>query len=319
MGTPSFAATLLARLALREDVDLRGVWCRPDRPAGRGKKLSMPAVKTAALALNLPVFQPERFTRQEDIAALAAFEPDVLVVAAYGLILPRPVLDIPRLAPINVHASLLPHYRGAAPIQRAIMDGCARTGVSIMRMEAGLDTGPVYASRSVEIGEHTAGSLHDELARIGGDLLIKTLVRLAAGTARAVPQNEAEATYASKIGKTEKRIDWNVPLRTVHARIRGLTPRPGASAVLRLPARAPGEAQRETAVTLAPGSPGGTLPYALPPGSLWATDGGLCVACTDSLYALGSLRPADRAFMSAADFMRGFLAPGTTGLCGCAL
>ena len=317
MGTPPFAASVLERLLAWEGGVVRGVWCQPDRPAGRGRKLTPPAVKLLAERYGLPVCQPEHFKDAEHIGALAACKPDVLVTAAYGLILPQAVLDIPRLAPVNVHASLLPGYRGAAPVQRAIMDGCERTGVTIMHMDAGLDTGPVYAMREMAIGDHTGGSLLDALADLGSALLVELLADLARGSARAVPQSSVGVSYAPKLRKADGRIDWNAPARAVHARIRAVTPWPGARAVLHLAPRAAGGAARELPVMLAPGKPGGTRPAGVPAGSLWlGADGVLSLVCQDGLYDLSALRPADRAFMSAADFIHGFLAPGASGVCG---
>ncbi|MDR2694770.1 MAG: methionyl-tRNA formyltransferase [Deltaproteobacteria bacterium] len=317
MGTPPFAARVLERLLAWEGCLVRGVWCQPDRPAGRGHKLTPPAVKLLAQQYGLPVRQPEHFKAAEHRAELAACKPDVLVVAAYGRILPQELLDIPRLAPVNVHASLLPGYRGAAPVQRAIMDGCERTGVTIMHMDAGLDTGPVYAMRAMEIGEHTGGSLHEALAGLGGELLVEVLADLAGGRARAVPQPGIGVSYAPKVCKADGRINWNAPVRAVHAQVRAVTPWPGACAVLYLPPRAAGGTARELPVTFAPGTPGGRRPAGVPAGSLWlGADGVLSLVCQDGLYGVGGLRPADRAFMSARDFLHGFLAPGASGVCG---
>ena len=170
-GTPDFAVPSLLAAASRGEV--AAVYTQPDRPAGRGKHLHASPVKELALQRGLEVRQPLNFKNPEDIDALAALQPDFLLVAAYGLLLPQAVLNIPRLAPVNVHASLLPKYRGAAPIQRAVMNGDAETGISIMRMEAGLDTGPVYAVRSMPIGPcDTAGCIHDAMACLGGELLL---------------------------------------------------------------------------------------------------------------------------------------------------
>ena len=294
---------------------MRGVWCRPDRPAGRGQKARPSAVKTAALRYGLPVYQPENFHDPQAREALKACAPDVLAVAAYGLILPQSVLDIPRLAPLNVHASLLPRYRGAAPVQRAIMDGCEQSGVSIMRMEAGLDTGPVYAVQAVDIGEHSSGSLLDELARLGGALLTETLAALLAGTAHAVPQNADEASYAPRLDKNDAYLRPQESARAVHARIRALTPRPGAKAVFTAADRTGN--MREIPVILAPGKIGELRPPDIPPGLLWRRKNSeLSIACADYLYDLTKLRPAGLAFMSAADFARGFLQPGPPGVCG---
>jgi methionyl-tRNA formyltransferase len=275
-------------------------------------------VKLTALAHGFHVRQPENFATPETREALAACGPDVLVVVAYGLLLPQKVLDIPRLAPINVHASLLPRYRGAAPVQRAIMDGCAQTGVSVMRMEAALDGGPVYAARAVPVGEHTAGTLHDLLAGAGGELLLEVLEEYRrVGRVEAAPQNEAEATYASRLSNAEEWVDGNAPARVVHAHIRALTPRPGARGMFVLPPRAGKGPARRLPVILAPGRPGAERPADVPAGSLWMEENGaLSMACEDALYILGDLCPAGRAFMSAPDFARGFLASRARGICG---
>ena len=299
---------------------MRSVWCQPDRPAGRGRQLTSPAVKLLAERHGLPVCQPEHFKSVEQRDELAGYKPDVLVVVAYGLILPQAILEIPRLAPINVHASLLPRYRGAAPIQRAIMDGCERTGVSIMHMNVGLDTGPIYAMREMEIGEHTGGSLHDALAQLGGTLLVTVLTDIADGRARAVPQSGADTSYAPKLSKADGKINWNAPACVVHAQVRAVTPWPGAHAVLCLPPRMEGGVARELPVAFAPGEPGGQRPAGVAAGSLWlGADGALSLVCQDGLYGVSCLRPAARSFMAAKDFIHGFLAPGAKGVCGRAM
>ena len=316
MGTPQFAAVILERLVNWPGCELCGVWCQPDRPAGRGQKLQAPVVRILAEHHQLAVYQPENFKAPEDRKLLADCRPDVLAVAAYGLVLPQIILDIPRLAPLNVHASILPAYRGAAPIQRAIMDGCATTGVSIMHMEAGLDSGPVYAARSVDIGEHSAASLHDVLADMGAQLLVEVLEDLVAGRAQAQAQDTSKLSFAPKLSKNDGHIRWHAPVATVHAQVRAVTPWPGARLLLSLPSRQPGAAAREITVTLMPGQICVRRPDA-PSGSLWLdADGGLGMVCQDGLYLLSSLRPADRAFMSAGDFVRGFLVPGVRGFCG---
>lgn len=228
-GTPEFAAVALrAMIARGHRPDL--VLSQPDRPAGRGMKLMASPVKQVALAAGIEVFQPESL---KDLAAqerLLAVAPDVMVVAAYGLILPQAVLDIPRHGCLNIHASLLPRWRGAAPIQRAIQAGDAATGVCIMAMEAGLDTGPVLARRETPIGEtDTAASLHDRLATLGGDLLLETLDALADGVSpQARPQAQEGVTYAHKLAKGDALVDWTRPAAEVDRQIRAFNPVPGA-------------------------------------------------------------------------------------------
>ena len=253
MGTPELAAVVLRRLADWPGGEVLAVYTQPDRPAGRGQKLRPSPVKEAALELGLPVRQPENFRDAESVAELAALAPDVLAVAAYGLILPQAVLDIPRLAPLNVHTSLLPRYRGAAPIQRAIMENWqpgAESGVSIMRMEKGLDTGPVYAQRRIALAEQTAGSLHDALAALGAEALLEVISELCDGTAVAVPQDEGLASYAAKVFKEDGYVDWSLPLAAVHAQIRGVTPFPGARTLLQA-----GELTEPLLLQIWPGEP----------------------------------------------------------------
>ena len=228
-GTPDFAlASLMALVESGRIPD--AVLTQPDRPAGRGKKLTASPVKEFALGENIPVWQPETLKDPKVVADIAALEPDVLVVAAYGLILPQAVLDIPNTGCLNVHASLLPRWRGAAPIQQAILNGDEKAGVCLMHMEAGLDTGPVYVSATTNIdADETAGELHDRLARMGGELLHENIDDNAAGNMEAIPQDEAQATYAAKIRKQDARIDWNQPAEFVQRQVRAYNPVPGAS------------------------------------------------------------------------------------------
>jgi len=205
------------------------VLTQPDRPAGRGRAVLAGPVKQRALELGIPVLQPLSLKTAEAQAALADLAPDLLVVVAYGLLLPPAVLAIPPLGCVNVHASLLPRWRGASPIQAAVLAGDPETGVSIMRLEAGLDTGPVLLRSATPIGaEETTGDLHDRLARLGADLMVRALAALSRGALGAVPQAAEGVTYAAKIDKAEARIDWSLPAATVHDRIRGLSPFPGA-------------------------------------------------------------------------------------------
>jgi methionyl-tRNA formyltransferase len=227
-GTPDFALAALRALVESGRTPV-AVLTQPDRPAGRGKKLTASPVKQYAEQHNIPVQQPVTLRDEQSAAALAALEPDVLVVAAYGLILPQAVLDIPRHGCLNVHASILPRWRGAAPIQAAILAGDAKTGISLMAMTAGLDCGPVFHIEELDIGpDETAGELHDRLAALGGEALVARLDAILAGDVGAIPQDDARATYAPKIDKQDARIDWSLPADEVARRVRAYNPFPGA-------------------------------------------------------------------------------------------
>ena len=227
-GTPDFALASLTALVEggRKPV---AVLTQPDRPAGRGKKLTASPVKQYAIEQGIPVQQPVTLRDEQAAAHLAKLEPDVLIVAAYGLILPQAVLDIPKHGCLNVHASILPRWRGAAPIQAAILAGDAQTGISLMAMTAGLDCGPVFHIEALDIGaEETAGELHDRLAALGGEALVSHLDAILDGDLEAVPQDEEQATYAPKIDKQDARIDWSLAAHESVRRIRAYNPFPGA-------------------------------------------------------------------------------------------
>ena len=225
MGTPEFSVPILQALAKAHDIVC--VYCQPPRPAGRGKALRPTPVQQAAEALGLPVRHPSSLRSAEEQAAFASLNADIAVVVAYGLILPQPVLDAPRFGCVNIHASLLPRWRGAAPIHRAILAGDAETGVCLMQMDAGLDTGPVLLRAATTIGaEDTTADLHDSLSQMGADLVVSALPRLPLLV--PVPQPEEGVTYASKIDKSEARIDWHAPAPVIDRQIRGLSPFPGA-------------------------------------------------------------------------------------------
>jgi methionyl-tRNA formyltransferase len=227
-GTPDFSVPALNALAALPH-RMAGVFTQPDRKAGRGRELTASAVKQRALELGLPVFQPENFRTPEARALLADLHADVLVVVAYGLILPPEVLAMPRLGCFNIHASLLPRWRGAAPIQRAVLAGDAQTGVTIMRMAAGLDTGPMLLSASLPIGAHdTSATLHVALAPLGARLMCEALESIAAGTAHETPQPEAGVTYAAKIAKLEAEVNWSEPADSIDRQVRAFNPRPVA-------------------------------------------------------------------------------------------
>lgn len=228
MGTPDFAAHLLKEIVSRRH-EIAAVYTQPPRPAGRGMAEKKSAVHLLAESLGLPVRSPKSLKNADAQADFAALDADVAVVAAYGLLLPQPILDAPRYGCLNLHGSLLPRWRGAAPIQRAIMAGDAESGVMVMKMEAGLDTGPVALTAKTPIGaEMTAGELHDRLAKLGAPLMADALDLLAKGELRFTSQAEDGACYAQKIEKAEARIDWRRSAQDLHDLVRGLSPFPGA-------------------------------------------------------------------------------------------
>jgi methionyl-tRNA formyltransferase len=293
MGTPDFAVPVLSALA-DAGHQIVCVYSQPPRPAGRGRDLRPSPVQAAAEARGFAVATPESFRDPAVLAGFAALKLDVAVVVAYGQILPQAALDVPRLGCLNLHASLLPRWRGAAPIQRAIMAGDAETGVCVMLMDAGLDTGPVLACQATPIGpEDTAGSLHDRLAVIGAALMVETL---AAGTVSATPQPETGVTYAAKIDKAETRIDWTRSAIELGAHVRGLSPFPGAWCEI--------AGERVKLLMARPedgaGSPGEAL------------DDHLLVACGTGALRLVTLQRAGKGPMDAATFLRGYpVARGT--------
>lgn len=229
MGTPDFAVPSLRALAGMEEVEIVGVFTQPDRPVGRGHKLEMPPVKREALENGLNVLQFERVRRQEGLDAMRALKPDLVVTAAFGQILSRKLLDVPRMGTINVHASLLPRHRGAAPINWCLIQGERVTGVTTMLTDAGLDTGDMLLKREVEIGEsETAGELTERLAQVGADLLVETVRRYAAGEIAPEKQNENEMTYEPLLTKELGKIDWKQEAQAIANLVRGVNPWPGA-------------------------------------------------------------------------------------------
>ncbi|MCC6610477.1 MAG: methionyl-tRNA formyltransferase [Burkholderiales bacterium] len=297
-GTPEFAvAALEAVQAAGHEIVL--VLTQPDRPAGRGLTPSSSAVKRTAERLGLRVAQPATLKDPAVLAQLKVAAPDVMVVAAYGLMLPRAVLDIPRHGAINVHASLLPRWRGAAPIERAILAGDARTGVSIMQMDSGLDTGPVLLTAEAPIGrDDTAGTVHDRLAALGARLLVEVLDRFSRGEVAAAPQPLDGATYAPKIGKSEARIDWTQPADRIERQIRAFNPHPGAVAHIRGTDlkiwRAATVPDAEARAVLAAGT------------VLRSNTDGIVVACGEGALALTELQRAGGKRLTAAELLRGF-------------
>ena len=228
MGTPQFAVPSLEALVSAEH-HISAVFTQPDRPKGRGKQVSESPVKEAARKLHLPVFQPERIRRPDQLELLRNLSPEMMVVVGYGQIIPQTIIDIPRYGILNVHASLLPKYRGAAPIQWAIANGETTTGVTIMQIDAGLDTGDMLLKRSLHIGaDETAPELSDRLARLGADLLVETVSQVKDGQIARTEQNEAEATYAPILKKEDGQIQWSRTADEIYSRMRGFTPWPGA-------------------------------------------------------------------------------------------
>ena len=226
-GTPDFAATALKAL-LKTGHDIVGVYSQPDRPAGRGRKLVPGPVKQVALDADIPVFQPLSLKSEDAQREMAALEPDVMIVAAYGLILPKAVLDIPAQGCLNIHASLLPRWRGAAPIHRAIAAGDTQTGITIMQMDEGLDTGDMLLKVTTPVhSEDTGGSLHDRLAELGGEAIVEALHKLATGELSPEPQNDNEACYAHKLSKEEGHIDWQRSAADIERLVRAFNPWPG--------------------------------------------------------------------------------------------
>ncbi|MEM6664142.1 MAG: methionyl-tRNA formyltransferase [Pseudomonadota bacterium] len=288
MGSPDFSVPVLQALMAAGHQIVR-VYAQPPRPAGRGKALRPCAVHAAANAAALDVETPERF--RDAVEDFAALDLDAAVVVAYGQILPQTALDAPRLGCLNLHASLLPRWRGAAPIQRAIMAGDTETGVGVMQMEAGLDTGPVLAEARTPIGpEDTAATLHDRLAAIGAPLMVDTLARLAAGDVKPFPQADSSVTYASKIDKAEARMDWLLPAVEIDRMIRGLSPFPGAWCEF--------AGQRVkllmSQVEAGQGGPGEVL------------DDRLLISCGTGAIRLTRLQRAGKAAADAATFLQGF-------------
>jgi len=303
-GTPEFAVPALA--ALHGHHTLVGVLTRPDRPSGRGRHLTASPVKHAALARELPVAQPQTLRDAAARAPLLEWHPDVLVVVAYGLLLPREVLTLPRLGCINIHASLLPRWRGAAPVERAILAGDTETGVSIMQMDEGLDTGPVLLERRVEIGTHTGGSLRERLARLGAAALIEALDGLEHGTLHGVPQPAEGISYAPRIAKAEGRIDWTHPATAIERQVRAFNPWPVAETVLedsQLRILAAHEADTVQNDPDPAHKSGANVAKSFDPGSIIAIRAGeMLVACGQGVLAVTEVQRAGRRPLGVDDF-----------------
>ncbi len=300
-GTPDFAVPALKAL-VNAGHQVVAVYTQPDRPAGRGRALTASPVKQCALALGIPVEQPVNFRDDAAVATLQSHAPDVMVVAAYGLILPQRVLDIPVQGCLNIHASLLPRWRGAAPIHRAILTGDTHTGITIMRMEAGLDTGPMLRKQSVVIGNtETTALLHDRLAELGAELVVQVLADLPRHFLSQHPQPDTGVTYAAKLRKEEARIDWSRPAIEIDRQVRAFNPWPVAETTyqqqqLRIwNAHATAEVSEQ------------------PPGRILHSDeAGLHVACGQGVLCITQLQQAGRKQVTAAEFARAHVLDGVT-------
>ncbi len=292
MGTPDIAATCLKRI-LEDGSDVVAVYTQPDRPKGRGMKMTFSPVKEVALAAGIPVYQPENFKEMETVHTLSDLQPDVVAVVAYGRILPQSVLDIPRFGCINIHASLLPKYRGSAPYQWAVLDGQKETGVTAMYLVREMDAGDIIDATRTEIGpDETAGELLDRLAVLGAELLVNTLDKIEKGEVAATPQDPEQVSYAPMLDKTMCPIDWSKTAQQVHDHVRGLHPWPVATAVL----GGMNFKIHATAIVDGHGAPGKILGL---------TKTGLQVACGEGAVEIRMLQAEGGKRMSAPDYFRG--------------
>ena len=298
MGTPEFAAAALAAIAKAYPNEVVGAVTRQDTPKNRGHAMTPPPVKILAQSLEIPVYQPANLKAENFRETLDACAPDIIIVAAYGRILPAYVLDAPRFGCINIHASLLPKYRGAAPIQRAILAGETEVGVTIMKMEAGIDTGDMYKKASFSLtGTENYGEIHDRLAALGAELITDVMEQLFRGTAHAEKQNDTLATYAAKIEKEDRLLSFDAPAAEIINKIRAFSPVPGAEATL------PTGKVKITAAKCAGDAPDGA------PGTVSALSakgaGTLAVNCKDGRILIERLIPEGKKEMTAGDFIRG--------------
>ena len=295
LGTPAFAAASLSRL-LDAHHQIAGVVTQPDRRRGRGQHVTQEAVKTLAVSRGLTVLQPERWKDPALAASLRGLKADLAVVAAYGRILPQWLLELPRLGVINVHASLLPRWRGAAPVHRAVIAGDARTGVTIMRVVLALDAGPMLAQAPTDISpDETSEELERRLAAIGADLLVSTVARMTSGPIREEPQNEAAATYAARLERHESQIDWRRPATEIHNQIRGLQPWPLAAGLL---------GGRRLLLLKSDADPHAAS-HAPPATIVSTTDDAISVAAGAGVVRIRELQPEGRARMTVAAFLNG--------------
>lgn len=293
MGTPEFAVPTLTEI-VTSGHEVVAVYTRAPKPAGRGQAERKSPVHQAAEGFGIPVFTPRSLKGADEQGVFALHDADLAVVVAYGLILPKPILDGPRLGCLNLHGSLLPRWRGAAPIQRAVMAGDSRTGVMVMKMDEGLDTGPVALAEEMPVGpDMTSGELHDQMMRIGADLMGRALAAIERDSLDFTPQSEEGVTYAAKIDKGETRIDFNRPAQEVHNHIRGLSPFPGAWFEVVLSGKPVRIKALRSSLAEASGTPGAVV------------DDDLTIACATGAVRLISVQREGKGAMDSAAFLRG--------------
>lgn len=302
IGTGEIGVPVLRSLLNSQEHQLVGVVTQPDKPAGRNLRMAAPPIKAAAAGGAFPIFQPARIKDEGAVAEIRALAPDVIVVMAYGQILPRSILEIPRVACLNLHASLLPRHRGAAPIQAVILAGDRESGITVMYMDEGLDTGDVLLQSRLEIAEdETGGSLHDRLGKIAPATLDDALSRLQKGDAPRIPQDSSVATYAPKLEREDGRIDWSEAATLIERKIRAFDPWPGAFTLMR---DAAGHERKlkifsSTVVSAAQSAPGEVV----------RSDGSIVIAARDGALSLGEVQLEGKRRMGAAEFLRGHAAP----------
>lgn len=292
MGTPEFAVPCLERL-IADGHNVKGVFTQPDKPKGRGHKVQFPPVKECAVKSDIPVFQPTKMRDGEALSTLSELNPELIIVVAYGKILPKEILEFPKYGCVNIHASLLPKYRGAAPIQWSVINGETISGVTSMQMDVGLDTGDMLLSADVEIGENdTAGDLHDKLSVLGAEVMSETINMITEGKLNPLKQDDSLSNYAPMLTKDLCPIDWNETALNIHNKVRGLSPWPIAITTI------DGKNLKIHKTALTSG-------YNGRPGEVVYSDKKLIVACSDSAIEIVTLQLEGKKAMSAADFMRG--------------
>ncbi|MBR4741789.1 MAG: methionyl-tRNA formyltransferase [Desulfovibrio sp.] len=307
MGTPAFAATILEQILVWPKGEVVGVYTQPDRPAKRGQKVLPSEVKLVAEKYSIPCFQPEKLKVQGVVEEFTALRADFLLVAAYGLLIPKTILDLPTYSPLNVHASLLPKYRGAAPVQRAILEQEKYTGVSIMQVVEGLDCGGVYLQERVEVADKTSDELLNELSEKGGILLLKVLEGIVQKKIKPVPQDESLATYAKKLDKTDGQISFHCKAAALHAKIRAVTSWPQAKLNVFL-----NNQKDPINLILLPGTIEEACTVAA--GTIEHDKQGLRIATEDYWYRLTTIKPQGKAFMPVKAYLNGRYLP--QGICG---